>query len=138
MGESALDLGSLISALSEDPKTLSAIANLMESVKAPKKQAETQTEGDGFPDIDKLKGLLGALTQVGGNAAQPAPKSRQSSPLSRLFGSKEEVRCRIALLSSLKPYLSESRCEKLDTVIKLLKLSELGELSQLTGLFNKL
>ncbi len=135
MGESSFDLGSLISALSEDPKTLSAIAGLMDSLKTPKKQTERQVDDNAFPEADKLKGLLGMLTQ-GGNALPP--KSRQTSPLARLFGSKEEVRCRIALLSALKPYLSESRCEKLDTVIKLLKLSELGELSQLTGLFDRL
>lgn len=131
MGEPSFDLGALVSALSEDPKTLSTIAGLMESLKTPPKQAKSNS----LADTDSLKGLLGMLTQ--GGAPEP-PKGYQASPLAKLFGSKEEVRCRIALLSSLKPYLSESRCEKLDMVIKLLKLSELGELSRLTGLFDKL
>ncbi len=129
MGEPSFDIGSLVSALSEDPKTISAIAGLMESLKTPPKQAKSGM------DTDNLRGLLGMLTQ--GGAPEPQ-KSYQGSPLAKLFGSKEEVRCRIALLSALKPYLSESRCEKLDTVIKLLKLSELGELSRLTGLFDRL
>ncbi len=136
MNGSSLDLGSLISALGDDPKTLSAIAGLMGSLKNSKDKAERPPESDDLPDIDKLKGLLGMLSQASGNGA-PKRDGGQSS-LSRLFGSKEEVRCRIALLSALKPYLSESRCEKLDTVIKLLKLSEIGELSQLTGLLNRL
>ena len=131
MGEPSFDLGALVSALGEDPKTLSAIAGLMETLKTPQKQAKSNV----LSDTDNLRGLLGMLTQ--GSAPEP-PKSHQGSPLAKLFGSKEEVRCRIALLSALKPYLSESRCEKLDTVIKLLKLSELGELSRLTGLFDKL
>ena len=131
MGEPSFDLGSLVSALSEDPKTISAIAGLMETLKTPPKSAKN----DALPDADKLRGLLGMLTQ--GSTPEP-PKSYQGSPLARLFGSKEEVRCRIALLSALKPYLCESRCEKLDMVIKLLKLSELGELSRLTGLFDRL
>ena len=130
MGEPSFDLGALVSALGEDPKTLSAIAGLMETLKTPQKQAKSNA----LSDTDSLRGLLGMLTQ----GSTPEPKSHQGSPLAKLFGSKEEVRCRIALLSALKPYLSESRCEKLDTVIKLLKLSELGELSRLTGLFDRL
>lgn len=132
MGEPSFDLGSLVSALSEDPKALSAIAGLMETLKSPPKPQKSSP----LSDADSFKGLIGMLTQ-GGNAPEP-PKNQQSTPLAKLFGSKEEVRCRIALLSALKPYLSESRCEKLDTVIKLLKLSELGELSRLTGLFDRL
>lgn len=131
MGEPSFDLGALVSALSEDPKTISTLAGLMETLKTPQKSAKNDT----LPDADKLRGFLGMLTQ--GSTPEP-PKSYQASPLAKLFGSKEETRCRIALLGALKPYLSESRCEKLDMVIKLLKLSELGELSRLTGLFDRL
>lgn len=140
MSEPSLDLGSVISALGNDPKTLSAIAGLMEMMKTPKDRTEVRSEsGGGAPDADKLAGLLGTLSQSLGNNAQSngrGPRDGRSAPLSGIFGSKEEVRCRIALLSALKPYLSESRCERLETVIKLLKLSELGELSRLTGLLN--
>ena len=133
MSEPSFDLGSIVSALSEDPKALSAIAGLMETLKTPQKPQKSSS----LPDADSLKGLLSMLTQ-GGNAPEPPKNQQPSTPLAKLFGSKEEVRCRIALLSALKPYLSESRCEKLDMVIKLLKLSELGELSRFTGLLDRI
>ena len=60
---------------------------------------------------------------------EPPPEKHEQNP----FGSKEDIKNRIALLNAVKPFLSEKRQEKLELIIKLLKLSELGELTKLLG-----
>ncbi len=79
-------------------------------------------------DASSLLGFLGSL----GGAENNRPK--EQGQVSKIFGSKEEMQHRIALLNAVKPYLSEERRDKLDGVIKLLKLTELGELG---GLLSK-
>ena len=48
-----------------------------------------------------------------------------------MLGTQEEIKNRIVLLNALRPYLSEARREKLETVIKLMRLAEIGALSSL-------
>ncbi len=95
------------------------LANLMKNAQ-PKKEAEKPPP---TPDISSLLGLLGMSSS--------AEKSKEESSASRIFGTKEEMKKRIALLNSVKPYLSEERSERLDSVIRLLRLTELGELGKL-------
>ncbi len=92
-----------------------------------KKEPPKPQPSAGF-DASGLLGLLGSLN------GQDSSKAKEQSPVSKIFGTKEEMQHRIALLNAVKPYLSEERREKLDGVIKLLKLTELGELS---GLLSK-
>ncbi len=98
---------------------LSLLANIMKSSQ-PKKEAERPPA----PDISSLLGLLGMNSQTG---------KQSSENTSGVFGSKEEMKNRISLLNAVKPYLSEERKDKLESVVKLLKLTELGELSALLG-----
>ena len=51
--------------------------------------------------------------------------------LSRLLGGKTDSENRIRLLNALRPYLGEERREKLDLILKLLKLAELGHIGKL-------
>ncbi len=112
------DLSAVIGALSQNPAALSAIGSIMENIN--KKTPPPEPKG---LDVGAILGLLGAKNE---NGEAPHEK-REQGP----FGSKEDVRNRIALLNAVKPFLSEKRRERLELIIKLLKLSELGELTRL-------
>ena len=113
------DLSAVIGALSKNPAILTALGSLMDSA-AKKPPPEPKS-----PDIGAILGLLGAKND----------RAEGSDPTAHngIFGSKEDVENRIALLSAVRPFLSKQRQEKLDLLIKLLKLSELGELTKLLG-----
>lgn len=117
----SIDLSSVISALSQNPAALSAIGSIMENIN---KKPPPPPEPKGL-DIGALLSLLGAKNEQ----KEPPPEKHEQNP----FGSKEDIKNRIALLNAVKPFLSEKRQEKLELIIKLLKLSELGELTKLLG-----
>ncbi len=73
---------------------------------------------------DMLSTLIKAMSSAGGSGnsvSRPDP----------VFGSKEEIKNRILLLNSVRPYLSEERRQKLETVIRLLRVAEAGKLNSL-------
>ena len=113
------DLGAVIGALSRNPEALSALGSIIGGLnkKAP------APEKNGL-DASALLSLLSG----GGKEEKPSEASVKNP-----FGSKEDIKNRIALLNAIKPFLSSERREKLDLVVKLLKLSELGELTALLG-----
>ena len=113
------DLSAVIGALSKNPAMLSALGGIMESLNQ-KPPPEPKS-----PDIGALLGLLTGKSE--------SEEKRPSSGGGGIFGSKEDVQNRIALLSAVKPFLSRERQEKLDLLVKFLKLSELGELTRLLG-----
>ena len=55
----------------------------------------------------------------------------QTFSIGKIFGSQEEIKNRIILLNAVRPYLSEARREKLEAVIKLMRLAEIGTLGSL-------
>ena len=113
------DLSAVIGALSKNPAILTALGSLMEAgAKKPSPEPKS-------PDIGAILGLLGAKNDSEERSA--------SVTHSGIFGSKEDVENRIALLCAVRPFLSKERQEKLDILIKLLKLSELGEITKLLG-----
>ena len=120
--EKLSDLGAVLGALSKNPAILSTIGELMGNV-----NKKTPPEEPKSPDIGAILGLLGAGAQK-----EPQPSLPESKPL----GSKEDMQNRIALLNAVKPFLSEQRREKLELIIKLMKLFELGELTKLLGRLN--
>lgn len=105
-------MGQLFSMLRENPQMLQMLMSLMGS-SAPKPE----------PKNDPFSTLM---NMTGGASSSPA---KPQSP----FGSSEEIKNRISLLGAVRPYLSEARRERLDTVLKLLRLAEVGELSSLLG-----
>lgn len=113
------DLGAVIGALSRNPEALSALGSIMGSLN--KKPSSPEK---GSFDASGLLSLLG-----GGRTEEKPTELISKNP----FGSKEDIKNRIALLNAVKPFLSNERQEKLELVIKLLKLSELGELTSLLG-----
>ena len=139
------DLGNMLSRLSENQSAMSALSGLLGNLSAPPKKEPPKSDSD---DILSFLSSLGnqrggehtsnAQKQAHENHDQrfpqiesPSPKREQTNPLSSIFGTREEIKNRILLLNALRPYLSEPRRERLEMVIKLLKLTELGELSSL-------
>ncbi len=141
------DLGNMLSRLSENPNALNALSGLLGNLSAPPKKEPPKSDSDDilsfFSSLSNLRGggneqSSGAPKQAQETHAQgfpqiesASPKREQNNPLSSIFGTREEIKNRILLLNALRPYLSESRRDRLEMVIKLLKLTELGELSSL-------
>ncbi len=75
----------------------------------------SQSRGDGGAVMSEL---LKALNSPG---AKP-------TGINQAFGSREETENRILLLNAVRPYLSEQRRQRLDTVIRLLRIAEAGKL----------
>lgn len=142
------DLSGMISRLSENPAAMNALSSMLGNLgQSPPKSAPKNEN----PDILSVLGSLSSLM----NGSPPKPEySARSEPLpppqkerdgedrfqsdrphsdrlSSIFGTREEIKNRILLLNALRPYLSETRRERLELVIKLLKLTELGELGAL-------
>ena len=147
--ESTPDFGSIISTLSSNPALMGMISELMKNTAPPRpdpppqpQMQRAETNGAfGANGIDpRLLGTLASfLSQGSPNNTEPkntvaqlqAPQENTENILSKLLGDRSESENRVRLLNALRPYLSEDRREKLDLILKLLKLAELGHLSGL-------
>ena len=132
------DISSLISRLSENPGAVQALGSLFGNFNQQPPREPQRSEGG---DLNELLGNLGSLL----NGADRGQKERLEQPrieppkkdhgiserITGIFGTREEIKNRILLLNALRPYLSEPRRERLEMVIKFLKLTELGELGSL-------
>jgi len=126
------ELMPLIAKLSENPAALSALSGLMGSMGAASVKREapppraTDTQG-----ADALSAIMGLL----GGSASPKKDGGENTgsnlSLGKVFGTQEEIKNRILLLSAVRPYLGEERRQRLETVIRLLRLAELGSLGSL-------
>ena len=121
------DLSGIISKLTEDPETLGRVMNLASSLmgniptdnkEAPPAEntAAPQTEGQ-IPAFDPamLASVLGSLGSPGGKPADGNKENANKSGDSRT-----------ALLLALKPYMSPERAEKVDMMIKAMKLADIA------------
>lgn len=123
------ELGAVMNVLKDNPQLVQMLSGMLAS-QPPK--TETKKEAR---ESDAIASLLGLLNGSGGanERTQKSPNEADSSKLSSVFGSREEIKNRIILLQAVRPYLSETRKERLEAVIKLLRLAELGNLSSLLG-----
>ena len=117
-GANFSDLGQLMYALKENPQLMQMLMGMMSAGSQPKNEPKPQA-----PDIMSL------LSGMQKNTPPSHPSNEKSD--GGVFGSGEDNKRRIALLNAVRPYLSESRQTRVDTVIKLLKIAELGTLSSL-------
>lgn len=140
----------LLARLMEDPEAMKAISGLMGAMNGQKSEAQT----GGRAQADPLASLLTALgtqsaqgrsevckngTPEGNDVTRnllnalggEQTRGNGGGGIGKIFGTQEEMKNRILLLNAVRPYLSEARREKLETVIKLLKLAELGTLGTL-------
>ena len=141
------DLSGIISRLSENPAAVQALGGLLGNLnQQPPKEPPRAESGD----LSGLLGNLGSILNGGarnfgdgagdrgrrdwseqGGYEQPKRDQGLSERITGIFGTREEIKNRILLLNALRPYLSEQRRERLEMVIKFLKLTELGELGAL-------
>lgn len=146
------DLSGIISRLSENPSAVQALGSLLGNLsqQPPKEPPKEPPRADGG-DLSGILGNLGSLLNGGASrnpndlgvdrgqkewndrASHEPPKRENglSERITGIFGTREEIKNRILLLNALRPYLSEQRRERLEMVIKFLKLTELGELGAL-------
>lgn len=135
------ELSSIVSKLAENPAAFSALTNIIGSLgknSAPPQSAPPKTDAPANQDnlLSSLLGLVGSAPPPKSDAPDEAHKSGKPGhglSVSNIFGTQDEIKNRVLLLNSVKPYLSEPRRQKLEAVIKLLRLAELGGLSSIFG-----
>ena len=119
------DFGNILSLLTENPDTIKLILNLIGNLQ----KSNTNSSSNNLSNTSNgIGNILNMLVQD--NKKESSPKN---DLVSNVFGDKEERNKRIGLLNALKPYLSTERCDKIDIIIRILKLSELGELPLVLG-----
>ena len=122
-GVNVAELMPLIAKLSESPGIMSAISGLAGNNQKPP------------PKSDALSSILDMLGSEKHSEEKKESEKRSSGlNISSIFGSQEEIKNRIILLNAVRPYLSEERRQRLEAVIRLLKLAELGALGSALGI----
>lgn len=123
------ELMPLIAKLGENPAALSALSGLMSSLgSSQKKEPPPPPKSSENSGADPFSALMGLMNGASGGA-----KPQSDNGMERIFGSREEIKNRILLLNAVRPYLCEERRQRLEAVIKLLRLAELGTLGSLLG-----
>lgn len=126
------DLSAIMTALRDNPQMMQMLSSLLSS-QQPKPQPKPEPQSSISPDaLASLMSMLGGSKNTDDRTRSPS-NSVSTPKLSSVFGSQEEIKNRIILLNAVRPYLSETRKERLEAVIKLLRLAELGGLSSLLG-----
>ena len=106
------DLKEKLSGILNDPESLEQLKNMAESIFSG--DDSNSPQDDNIPPLENIGAIMGIL--------------------SKLNGKEENDRTR--LINSLKPYLSDSRKQKADNAIKLLKIIELWPLIKESGMLN--
>ena len=105
------DLNSKLAELLGDPASMERIKKMAEGLLGGHTEAAPNAEPDGMPDAQTLMKAISLLKNTGQNDS------------------------RIQLLQALKPNLSDTRRDRVDTAIKLMRLIEIAPLIKDTGLF---
>ena len=107
------DLNAKLSEILNNPESLEQLKSVAENIFSGENSETKQSESE-FPPIENIGAIL--------------------SIISKLKGNEEDDRTR--LINSLKPYLSDTRRQKADNAIKLLKIVELWPLIKDSGMLN--
>ena len=111
------DLSAKLSQILSDPESMSRVREMAESILNQKPEPEPQmTDFASLADIGEISRIMGLVSKLQSNNDDP----------------------RAALLSALKPHLSEAKREKVDTAIKILRLLDLLPLIKESGILGKL
>ena len=121
------DFSEKLAGILNDPESMEKVRRMAENLLGdgdnnpppPPQPAASSTDlfsllGDGMPDAETLRKVMGIMTKL---------KSRGNDT-------------RSALLTALRPHLSEPRQEKLDTAIKILRIIDLIPYLKDSGLLN--
>ena len=101
------DLSAILSKLTENPAILSGlVSGLRDSMPAEGTQPDPAQATPPSLDPEMLTKLLPVVSALGGKVAGGAPSAQKASP-------------RCALLTALKPFLSDDRCRAVDYMIKM-------------------
>lgn len=111
------DLSAKLSEILSDPESMNRVREMAESILNQKPEPEPQK-----PDFSTLSDI-GEISQIMGLVSKL--QSQSDDP-------------RTALLTALKPHLSEAKREKVDTAVKILRLLDLLPLIKESGILGKL
>jgi len=111
------DISAKLSEILSDPESMNRVKEMAESIL------------NKSPEPEPPKADLSALTDIG-------DITQIMGLVSRLQSQNDDPRA--ALLSALKPHLSEAKQEKVDTAIKILRLLDLLPLIKESGILGKL
>lgn len=111
------DISAKLSEILSDPESMNRVKEMAESIlnKSPEPEPP-KADLNGLADIGDITQIMGLVSRL---------QSQNDDP-------------RAALLSALKPHLSEAKQEKVDTAIKILRLLDLLPLIKESGILGKL
>ena len=111
------DLSKKLSEILNDPESMNRVREMAESILSEKQEPEPpKNDLSALADIGEISQIMGLVSRL---------QSQNDDP-------------RAALLSALKPHLSEAKREKVDTAIKILRLLDLLPLIKESGILGKL
>lgn len=111
------DLSAKLSEILSDPESMNRVREMAQSILNEKPEPEPEKpDFSGIADIGELSQIMGLVSRL---------QSHNDDP-------------RAALLTALKPHLSEAKREKVDTAIKILRLLDLLPLIKESGILGKL
>lgn len=112
------ELNQKLAQILNDPESMNRVREMAESILSENEKKETEKDESvfGIPDSSELMSIMSIVSKL--NA-----KNDDS---------------RTALLTALKPHLSEPKREKVDTAIKILRLLELLPVLKESGVLGKL
>ena len=119
------DLNEKLASILNDPKSMERVRQMAERLLGDEPPKETPPQSD----ISPLTSLLG-----GADMPDPQTLGKIMSIMGKINSKKDD--CRTALLTALKPNLSEERRKKVDTAIKILKFIEILPLLKESGILN--
>ena len=112
------ELNQKLAQILNDPESMNRVREMAESILSENEKKETENDESvfGIPDSSELMSIMSIVSKLN-------TKNDDS---------------RTALLTALKPHLSEPKREKVDTAIKILRLLELLPVLKESGVLGKL
>lgn len=111
------DLSAKLSEILSDPESMNRVREMAESILSEKPEPPPpKNDFSALSDVGEITQIMGLVSKL---------QSHNDDP-------------RAALLTALKPHLSEAKREKVDTAIKILRLLDLLPLIKESGILGKL
>ena len=120
------DLNERLASILNDPQSMERVRQMAEQLLGD----EPQKSAPSSPDLSALSSLFSGNDST----IDPIMLQRVMGIMGKLNSKSDD--CRTALLTALKPNLSEERRKKVDTAIKILKFIELLPLLKESGILN--
>ena len=120
------EFSDMISSLLSDPESMGKILNAVKAISGTDQSSRNENnKSESVPDI--VEALAGNELQNGDaireDKKNPFSAILSSPELERLFGNGNKERC--ALLMSMRPFLESSKRDKIDEIVRTLKLIDM-------------